>query len=85
MFLFGNDCHRLGLDRIDYYHTNWIPDLSCLALFPDGCSVLSSASMSQSTDMFFTCNGRSLTKRLNRIGPKMEPCGTPYFTDSLEE
>ena len=29
--------------------------------------------------------GRSLIKRLKRIGPKTEPCGTPYFVDSLEE
>ena len=59
--------------------------LICIISFPDVCSVVSSASMSQSTDIPFTCNGRSLIKRLKRIGPKTEPCGTPYFTDSLEE
>ena len=59
--------------------------LICRISFPDVCSVVSSASMSQSTDILFTCNGRSLIKRLKRIGPKTEPCGRPYFTDSLEE
>ena len=59
--------------------------LICIISFPDVCSVVSSASMSQSTDISFTCNGRSLIKRLKRIGPKTKPCGTPYFTDSLEE
>ena len=38
--------------------------------------------MSQSTYIFFTCNG---IKRLKRIGPKTEPCGTPNFTESSEE
>ena len=56
--------------------------LICRILFPDVCSDVSSASMSQSTDISFTCSGRSLIKRLKRIGPKTEPCGTPYFTDS---
>ena len=59
--------------------------LICTIPFPDVCSVVSSASMSQSTDISFTYNGRSLIKRLKRIGPKTEPCCTPYFTDSLEE
>ena len=59
--------------------------LICIISFPDVCSVVSSASMSQSTDISFMCNGRSLIKRLKRIGPKTEPCGTPYFTDYLEE
>ena len=59
--------------------------LICIISFPDVCSVVSSASMSQSTDISFTWNGRSMIKRLKRIGPKTEPCGTPYFTDSLEE
>ena len=59
--------------------------LICIISFPDVRSVVSSASMSQSTDVFFTCSGRSLIKRLKRIGPKTEPCGTSYFTDSLEE
>ena len=45
--------------------------LICIISFPDVCSVVSSASMSQSTDISFTCNGRSLIKRLKRIGPKM--------------
>ena len=54
-------------------------ELSCIVLlicrisFPDVCSVVLSACMSQSTDTFFTCNGRSLIKRLKRIGPKTEP------------
>ena len=59
--------------------------LICIISFPDVWSVVSSVSMSQSTDISFTCNGRPLIKRLKRIGPKTEPCGTPYFTDSLEE
>ena len=59
--------------------------LICRIFFPDVCSVVSSASMSQSTDLFFTCNRRSMINRLKRTGPKTEPCGTPYFTDSLEE
>ena len=59
--------------------------LICRISFPDVCSVVSSAGMSQSTDISFTCNGRSLIKRLKRTGPKTKPCGTPYFTDSLEE
>ena len=48
----------------------YFPDVSCILLlicvmyFPDVCSVVSSASMSQSTDISFTCNGRSLVKRL---------------------
>ena len=54
--------------------------LICIISFPDVCSVVSSASMSQSTDVSFTCNGRSLIKMLKRIGSKTEPCGTPYFT-----
>ena len=58
---------------------------NCRIYFPNVCSIVSSASMSQSTDISFTCNGRSLIKRLKRIGSKTEPCGTPYFTDSLEE
>ena len=53
--------------------------LICIISFPDVCSVVSSANMSQSTDISFTCNGRSLIRRLKRIGPKTEPCGTPYF------
>ena len=94
MFLSGSDCHRLGLDRIDDHMIIITPigsKLSCILLliciisFPDVCSVVSSASMSQSTDISFTCNGRSLIKRLKRIGSKIEPCGTLYFTDSLEE
>ena len=62
--------------------------LICRISFPDVCSGVSSASMSKSTDISFTCNGRSLIKRLkNRFkkGPKTEPCGTHYFTDSLKE
>ena len=49
------------------------------------CVVLSSASMPQSTDIFFTCNGRSLIKRLKEIGPNTESCDTPSFTGSLVE
>ena len=96
MFLSGSDCHRLGLDRIDDHMiiitpVGYLSKLSCILLliciifFPDVCSVVSSASMSQSTDISFRCNGRSLMKRLKGIGTKTEPCGTPYFTDSLEE
>ena len=36
--------------------------LICRISFPDVCSVVSSASMSQSTDIFFVCNGRSFIK-----------------------
>ena len=50
--------------------------LICIISFPDVCSVVSSPSMSQSTDVSFTCNERSLIKRLKRIGPKTELCGT---------
>ena len=59
--------------------------LICITSFPDVCSVVSSASMSQPTAMSFKCNGRSLIKRLKRRGPKTEPCGIPYFIVSLEE
>ena len=45
--------------------------LICRISFPEVCSVVSSASMSQSTHIFFMCNGRSLIKRLKRIGPKI--------------
>ena len=45
--------------------------LICRISFPEVCSVVSSASMSQSAHIFFMCNGRSLIKRLKRIGPKI--------------
>jgi len=68
-----------------YCHT-W-PRLSCILLLicellffsPDVCSVVSSANTSQSTDIFLTCNGRSLIKILKTTGPKTEPCGTLNF------
>ena len=59
--------------------------LICIISFPDVCSVVSSASMLPSTHISCMCNGKLLIKRLNSIGPKTEPCGTQYFTDSLEK
>ena len=45
---------------------------------------MSSANMSQATEIFVTCNGRSLIKILNRIGPRTDPCGIPNFTEPSE-
>ena len=64
--------------------------LSCILLlicksFPDLCSVVWSATMWQSTDTFFTCNGMSLIKTKKRVGPKTKRCVTPNFTESSEE
>ena len=41
---------------------------TCIISFPDAWSVVSSANMSQATETFVTCSGRSLMKILNRIG-----------------
>ena len=74
MFVSGSCCHRLGLDRIDDHMINITPNgylikLSCILLLIlqillslQICAVLymSTASMSQSTDICFSCNGRSL-------------------------
>ena len=46
---------------------------------------MSSANMSQATEIFVTCNGKSLIKILNRMGPRTDPCGTPNFTEPSEE
>ena len=57
---------------------------TCIS-FPDGWSVVSSANMAQATEMFVTCNGRSLIKILNRIGPRTDPRGTTNFTEPSED
>ena len=36
-------------------------------------------------EIFVTCNGMSLIKMLNRIGPRTDPCGIPNFTEPSEE
>ena len=64
----------LLLHQLDtWFKLSCISLLICRTSFPDVCSVVSSASMLQSTNIFFTCNKRSLIKRLKRIGPKTEP------------
>ena len=52
-----------GLLIFDFFRSSCILLLICTISFPDVCSVVSSASMSQSTDISFTCNGRSLTDK----------------------
>ena len=61
--------------------------VSCVlpASFPDVWSVVSSANMSEATDIFVTCNGRSLVEMLNRIDPRTDPCSTTNFTKPSEE
>ena len=53
--------------------TGYLTELSCILLLvckkylPDVCSVVSSASTLQSTDIVCTCNGRTSIQRLKRI------------------
>ena len=65
MFLSGSDCHRLGLDRIDDHMiiitpVGYLIEVVCILLLicrfvpPNVYSVMSSASMSQSTDIYFS-------------------------------
>ena len=87
MLLPCSDCHRVGfLWIVDHRitvaptHETW-SKLSCKVCFtcisfPDVWSVVSSANMSEATDIFVTCNGRSLVEILNRIGPRTDPCST---------
>ena len=58
---------------------------TCITSFPDVWSVVSSANMSQATEIFVICNARSLIKILNRICPRTEPCYTRNFTEPSEE
>ena len=46
---------------------------------------MSSANMSQATDIFVTCYSRSLIEILNRIGPRTDPCSITNFTEPSEE
>ena len=85
MLLPCSDYHRVGFlwidDNSNYCRTSmrtW-SKLSCkvcstcIISFPDVWSVVSSANMSQATEIFVTCNGRSLIKILNRMGPRTDP------------
>ena len=80
----------ITIELLSHQHETW-SKLSCkvcsacIISFPDVWSVVSSANMSQATEIFVTCNGRSLIKILNRIGPRTDPCGTPNFTEPSEE
>ena len=85
-FFFG----LMTLELLPHQHETWSKLSSqvcstCIISSPDVWSVVSSASMSQATEIFVTCNGMSLVKMLNRIGPRTDPCDTSNFTEPSEE
>ena len=96
MLLPCSDCHRVRFLWIDdlriiaHQHETW-SKLSCkvcstcIISSPDVLSAVSTACMSQATEIFVTCNGMSLIKMLNRIGPSTDLCGTSNFTEPSEE
>ena len=66
-----SDCHRVGflwiddIELLSHQHETWSKFSckvcsTCIISFPDVWSVVSSANMSQATEIFVTCNGRSL-------------------------
>ena len=80
----------MTIELLSHQHETWSKLLckvcsTCLISFPGVWSVVSSAKMSQATEIFVTCNGRSLMKILNRIDPRTDPWGTPNLTEPSED
>jgi len=54
----------------------------CQIIFEESCSVVSSAKRIVKN---FNALGRSLTRIRNKIGPNIDPCGTPQEISLIEE